>query len=251
MSDLFFGIFYPLKCIKLFFKVPKIILYSLTPLILNALIYGVIFYFALNWINDFSGSITQSNIPDAGFLNLMIHYSIMFIAVLNLLILSYFFFITVGGIISAPFNEKVSVIVEEYKTGIKVINDKSFLKDAFDSIKAEVVKIGFNFAVIIPLWLLGLIPVIGIAFTFLGILFSFFYNALDYLDIPMSRRDFPFKKKLKIVFELGLLTFGFGFTAFLCMFIPFVNVILKPLIVVSGTSLFFDRNYLNFKSKID
>lgn len=249
MSDLFFGIFYPFRCIKLFFKVPKLILYSLTPLILNALIYGVIFYFALGWINDFSGNITNSNIPDAGFLNLMIHYSIMFVAVINLLILSYFFFITIGGIITAPFNEKISVIVEEYKTGIKVINQKSFLKDSIDSIKAEVVKLAFNFAVIIPLWLLSLIPVIGIAFSIIGLLFSFFYNALDFLDIPLTRRDMHFKKKLKIVFEPGLLTFGFGFTAFIFMFVPFLNVLLKPLIVVSGTSLFFDRNYLNFKNK--
>jgi uncharacterized protein involved in cysteine biosynthesis len=50
-----------------------------------------------------------------------------------------------------------------------------------------------------------------------------------------------FKLKLKTVSSGKMVTYGFGCIAFLLMFLPVVNVFLKPLLVVSGTAIYFER----------
>ncbi|HMT12283.1 MAG TPA: hypothetical protein PKA39_11755, partial [Ignavibacteria bacterium] len=40
-----------------------------------------------------------------------------------------------------------------------------------------------------------------------------------------------------------LVTYGFGCTAFLFMFLPIVNVFMKPILVAAGTSLFYEKDY--------
>jgi CysZ protein len=248
MSDFAYGFFYPFRCIPLFFKKPKLILFSIVPVLINLLIYGTIFYFTFLWIYNTSSSITGANNPDALFYQELLHILVLFTTVILLLVICYFFFITIGGIISAPFNELLSVIVEEELTKIKVVNPRGFFADSWMSIKAEVVKLGFYLSISIPLFLLNFIPVVGFIFDILNIIFSSFYNALDFLDIPMTRREIKLRQKIRITNSGGMLSYGFGAIAFIIMFVPIINVLLKPLLVVSGTLLFFEKDYLkNFR----
>ena len=73
--------------------------------------------------------------------------------------------------------------------------------------------------------------------------FSFFYNALDYMDYPLTRRMTGFRDKLKIVNSKKMLTYGFGAMAFLLTFIPVFNVFMNPILVAAGTSLFYEKKY--------
>ncbi|HEX2788063.1 MAG TPA: EI24 domain-containing protein [Ignavibacteria bacterium] len=246
MSDFAYGFFYPFRCIPLFFRKPKLILFSIVPVLINLLIYGTIFYFVFSWIYNTSSNITGANNPDALFYQELLHILVLFTTVILLLVICYFFFITIGGIISAPFNELLSVIVEEELTKIKVVNPRGFFADSWMSIKAEVVKLGFYLSISIPLFLLNFIPIVGFIFDILNIIFSSFYNALDFLDIPMTRREIKLRQKIKITNSGGMLSYGFGAIAFIIMFVPVINVLLKPLLVVSGTSLFFEKDYLKF-----
>lgn len=246
MSDFAYGFFYPFKCIPLFFKKPKLILFSIVPVLLNLLIYGTIFYFTFSWIYNTSSSVTGANNPDALFYQELLHILVLFTTIILLLVICYFFFITIGGIISAPFNEQLSLIVEEELTHVKYVNPRGFFADAWMSIKAEILKLGFYLSISVPLFLLNFIPVIGFIFSILNIIFSSFYNALDFLDIPMTRKEIRLKDKIKITNRGGMLSYGFGAIAFIIMFVPVINVLLKPLLVVSGTSLFFEKDYLKF-----
>ncbi|HQY21172.1 MAG TPA: hypothetical protein PLX80_10050, partial [Ignavibacteria bacterium] len=76
-----------------------------------------------------------------------------------------------------------------------------------------------------------------------GTLFSFFYNALDYMDYPMTRKLTGFRKKLGIILSQRKSSMGFGAMAFILTFIPVINVLINPLLVVSGTSLFYKNKY--------
>jgi uncharacterized protein involved in cysteine biosynthesis len=77
------------------------------------------------------------------------------------------------------------------------------------------------------------VPVIGNVFsTVLGLIFSFFYNALDFLDYPLTRKLATFRYKLKFTQNGGMISYGFGCMAFLMMFLPVVNVFMKPILVV-------------------
>jgi CysZ protein len=94
------------------------------------------------------------------------------------------------------------------------------------------------------IFLLNFIPLAGSAISaVLGTVFSFFYNALDYLDYPMTRKKMKFRQKLKVTRSGKLVTYGFGAAAFLMMFLPVVNVFMKPILVVAGTSLYYEKDY--------
>jgi CysZ protein len=164
------------------------------------------------------------------------------IGFLVVLIVCYFLFTVFGGLITAPFNENISQITEEAIINKKPVSDLSFWKDAYISIKAEIQKLIFYFAFLILILLINIIPVIGsIISAILGLIFLFYYNAFDFLDYPMTRKRMSFKLKLKTVSSGKMVTYGFGCIAFLLMFLPVVNVFLKPLLVVSGTAIYFER----------
>lgn len=59
----------------------------------------------------------------------------------------------------------------------------------------------------------------------------------------MARKNYKLKQKIKSIKSKPSLSFGFGFIASLILVIPFINVLLKPIFVVSGTLLYFKENY--------
>lgn len=244
MSNFIQGFFYPLKSIKLFTRHPKLIVYSIVPMIINLIIYGTIFFYTYKWLsgkaND-SLSFTGSN----QILFDIIQTFLKIFVFLLILIVCYFLFVIFGGIVSAPFNEKISKHVEEKEFGIKIDSQLTFLKDAVMSIRAELKKLLFYFSIMIPFFLINFIPMIGSVVSFTGgLLFSFFYNALDYLDYPLTRRKIPFRKKLTIVNSKRMMSYGFGAMAFLMTFLPVINALMKPLLVASGTSFFYEKKFL-------
>ena len=244
MNDFLFGFFYPIRSLSFFFKQPKILIYSIIPMVINVIIYGAIFFFTYNWIIGTSSELTGAYSLEATWLQEILHILILIVSFLFLLLICYFLFITIGGIINAPFNENISQVVEEIITKTKYDNKLNFLQDAWYSIKAETFKLIFYFSIIIPLFFVGFIPMVGgVISTISGIVFSFYYNALDYLDYPMTRRFYKLKRKIKVTHSGGLLTYGFGCMAFLLLFLPIVNVVFKPILVVAGTSLFYEREF--------
>jgi CysZ protein len=245
MNNFFYGFLYPIRSLNFFFSMPKIVLYSILPVILNLVIYSVIFYFLYGWIIESSGNVTGAFLPDATFWQEILHLIILILSFIFLLILSYLAFTIFGGLVSAPFNETISQMVEEKITNEKYITESNFMEDAWISIKAEGAKLIFYFSIIIPLFIFGFVPLIGaVVSTTLGFIFSCFYNALDFLDYPMTRRSIKLRQKIKVAQSGKMITYGFGCMAFLMMFIPVVNALLKPVLVVSGTSLFYEKEYL-------
>ncbi len=245
MKEFFFGFIYPFKSINFFFKHPKLILFSIVPFLINIIIYGTIFILSYKWIIGFSGKVTGAQDINAVWWQELLNVLILIISFIILLFICYLAFITLSSIITAPFNEKISCYVEEVVTKEKVKYDVGFWKDAWFSIKAETLKIIFYLSIIIPILLLNLIPVIGSIFsTIFGTFFSFFFNALDFLDYPMTRKFYNLRKKIKVIMSKKLLSLGFGASVFIIMFLPFINVLLKSICVTSGTALFFEKEYI-------
>jgi CysZ protein len=181
---------------------------------------------------------------NAGFLVQFLHTALLIIGFLLVLFICYLLFITLGNLITAPFNEEISQRVEEIVTGGTVGHKMGFWEDAFISIKGEAQKLAFYLFFLFWIFLLNFIPAIGSFFSMiLGTVFSFFYNALDFLDYPMTRKKMKFRQKLKVTRSGRLLTYGFGCVAFLLMFLPIVNVFMKPILVVAGTSLYYEKDY--------
>lgn len=245
MKEFFYGFLYPFKSIAFFFQHPRVILLSIIPTIINITIYALIFYFTYKKLIN-SVPLADGNSENlAGRMIESAYNSIIyFLTIALVLVVSYFAYVIIGGLISAPFNETISQYVEEFITGTKCPY-VPFLKDIWLSIKGELLKLLFYFSIIAPLFFLSYVPVAGtIISTILGLLFSFFYNSLDFFDYPMQRKMFTLRQKISGTNSGGILSYGFGAMAFLMMFIPFINSLLKPLLVVSGTKLYLERiNY--------
>lgn len=243
MNNFIYGFFFPFKSIKLFFKYPKLIGYSIVPIVINLVIYGTVFFYTYKWIMGMSEDALEISVSNNILFEIVRTFLKIFYFILILLI-CYFLFIIFGGIVSAPFNERISGFIEEKVYNEKVVNDLPFIKDAVESIKAELKKILFYLSGIIPLFLINFIPMIGSVISLVaGTGFSFFFNALDYLDYPLTRRMTGFREKLKIVNSRKMLSYGFGAMAFILTFIPVINVFMKPILVASGTSLFYEKEY--------
>lgn len=244
MADFLFGFTYPFRSIKFFFSHPKLITYSITPIVINIIIYGSVFFFTYRWI---IGSIDRwigLDNTGAGFWFQFLHTALLIVGFILLLFVCYLLFTILGNLVTAPFNEEISQRVEEIVTGGAVGHKMGFWEDAYISIMGEAKKLAFYLFFLMLIFLLNVIPAAGnVLSAIIGTIFSFFYNALDFLDYPMTRRKMGFRQKLKVTRSGKMITYGFGAAAFLLMFLPVVNVFMKPILVVAGTSLYYEKDY--------
>jgi CysZ protein len=212
-------------------------------MIINIVIYSCVFFFSYSWLIGNIGSWLGAEEPGASFWIEALHVILVILTFLIVLFICYLLFTVFGSLITAPFNEEISQRVEEIVTNTKQ-HELGFWQDAYASIKGEVQKIAFYLIILFVLFLFNFVPVIGSVFsTVLGLIFSFFYNALDFLDYPLTRKLATFSHKLKVTRKGGMITYGFGCIAFLMMFLPVVNVFMKPILVVAGTSLYYEKEY--------
>jgi len=212
-------------------------------MIINLIIYGSIFFIGFSRALQIIEFITGNNSNDITFLFKLLNIALIILSIIIILFICYLLFIIFGGLVTAPFNEELSQRVEEIVTGTKA-EKLGFWLDAFVSIKGETQKIIFYLSVLCILFLIGLVPVAGnFISVVLGLIFSFYFNALDFLDYPLTRKLAAFRTKLKVTSSGKMITYGFGCISFLMMFMPVINVFMKPILVVAGTSLYYEKYY--------
>ena len=199
------------------------------------------------WLIDWIININDGLPVGTGFWAILLQIFLIAIGFAVLFVICGLLFTTLGGIITAPFNENISQIIEEKITNERVITGIGFWKDAYLSIRSEMQKLLFYFSILFAIFLLNFIPLIGnVVSLILGTIFSFYFYALDFLDYPMQRKLMPFRQKLNVTRQGGMLTYGFGAIAFLLMYLPIINVFLKPILVVAGTRLYWEKDYTKF-----
>ncbi len=244
MKDFLFGFTYPFRSLKFFFSHSVLIKYSIAPMLINLLIYGSVFIFSYNWLMGSLEKWLGIENTEVGFWLKFLHTALLIVGFLLVLFVCYLLFTILGNIITAPFNEEISQRVEEIVTTGNAAHKMGFWEDAYISIKGEVQKLIFYLLILLLIFCLNIIPVAGsVLSAIIGVIFSSFYNALDFLDYPMTRKKMRFRDKLKVTSKGKLVTYGFGFTAFLLMFLPVVNVFMKPILVAAGTSLYYEKDY--------
>jgi len=217
-------------------------------MIINLIIYGTAFIFTYKWFIGAISSWLGTSQPGAGFWLQALNIVLLIIGFILVLFICYLLFVILGGLVTAPFNEELSQRVEEIVTN-QQLHKMGFWEDAFISIKGELEKIVFYIVILFIIFLLDFIPVAGnVVAAILGTLFSFYYNALDFLDYPMTRKKMSLRNKLKVTSSAKMLTYGFGCTAFFLMFLPIVNVFMKPILVVAGTSLYYEKDYHKYEN---
>jgi CysZ protein len=147
-------------------------------------------------------------------------------------------------VVAAPFNEALSEAVERLETGVEAAAPglRGMLRELGRSIREELAKAAIYLALVGGLWLLALgVPLFGpLLQSVLGVALTALYLALDYVDLPASRRGWPVGRRLGLVRAHPRELLGFGLGVWVLLIVPVVNLLTMPAAVAGGALLFLE-----------
>lgn len=151
------------------------------------------------------------------------------------LIVAYLTFAQVNSIVCLPFldliSERVEIIVTGYSESVP------FLTGLWTGLTSTIVCMVRKLAILTLCLPLLLIPVIGaLAFFLLGAWFL----AFDFLDLPMARRGWSFRRKAKFLDGCGKRRLVLGAVLQGTLLVPVVSVLMFPVAAVAATLFFID-----------
>ena len=151
-------------------------------------------------------------------------------------------FLLLSKVIAAPFLDVLAQQVERLhgETQADAFNMHYFWRSFWVAIGAELRRTGFMIVVYLLLFLLGFIPVLAPFTALAGTLFTILFLPLQYTGYTMDHRLMTFQQRRVLVAQRPWLMFGFGLAAFLTIFIPLLNFISLPILVVGGTLLMME-----------
>lgn len=148
------------------------------------------------------------------------------------LLLGYFLYLPLARILLAPFSEALSRRAHLISTGAPYPKAKmGWGRAILEGLKL----VAFQATIIVAAVAAAMVfPPLGAP---AGILAAVFTCGLDFLDVPLSARGLPLRRKLGIIFSRKATALGFGLAAYLSLLIPLVNLISLPAGIVGATLL--------------
>lgn len=207
------------------------------PLIINALLFCIAFYYIYlelaNYMNMFTAWLPESL---TWLSNILWPF-----AIITVLVIFSFIFSTVANWLAAPFNGLLSEKVEASlsKKTIAGGNFSDVIKDVPRTLNREWQKLCYYIPRAIGfLIILFMLPVIGQIVWFL---FIAWMMAVQYKDYPFDNHKVPFNDMRLILKENKRLSYSFGMTVTLFSMIPIVNLIVMPVAICGATALWVDH----------
>lgn len=214
--------------------------YFIIPFLLNIVILtGVVFIsytFLYSWISGFMTG-------DSFFIRAL-GFMVRLVLILGLVLLTTIIYSTVGSVVIAPFNDVISLRVEEKITGADFREDFSlpaFLAD-MGRILSNIVKLLVLVIIVnILISFINLVPLVGtVIFSILSFLITAFFAGFNFFDFPLDRRKLSFGEKLKVLWRFKFPVMGLGTGFFLFSFIPVINFLGLNLGAVGATLIFIE-----------
>lgn len=144
-----------------------------------------------------------------------------------------------ASLVNAPFYETMAekILVLHGKRADRPFVFKEFVSEVLHSLKIEAIKISFYLIVSATLFVLSLIPGIGIVFTVIGLIFTAWFFAFEVSAFALILE----KASVKELFVWGnknkMMFLGFG----LLSLVPFLGLIMYQFQVVGGTLLYIEN----------
>jgi CysZ protein len=207
--------------LRMFIRHPSLLALSLIPVGLTVVVL-LLLAFGCAWL---IGQWIAGLIPDD--LRLVAQAVVFIFA----LLLGYFIYMPLARVVLAPFSEALSRKTHLISGGSGWRSDAGWGRAMTEGLKLAV----FHTVVALAALALGFIfPPVGAP---LGILVAVFLSGLDFLDVPLSARGMPLRKKLALIGRNKSLALGFGAASYLILLIPGVNLLLLPVGVIGATLL--------------
>ncbi|MEU4160282.1 EI24 domain-containing protein [Actinoplanes sp. NPDC026670] len=222
---------------------PRLLLLGLLPALLSGVLYIVGLVFLVRYLPELSAQATwfaDDWFADdwAAWLRGTIRV-IGGIAVLGFgLLLSVLTFTAVTLLIGDPFYEKISELVEDRFGGVPDAVDVGLLRSLRRSLVDSLKLVGISILVAIPLFLLGLIPVVGqTVVPVLAGAAGGWLLALELTGVPFQRRGQRLRHRRVALAGNKPLTLGFGAAVFATFLVPLGAVFLMPAAIAGATLL--------------
>lgn len=149
------------------------------------------------------------------------------------LVLTGFAFTALSLLLGEPIYERIWHAVEEHEGGMPERREPGFWRTVGDS--ARLVLQGVVFGV--GVWLLGLVPVVGVVAPVAGFLVASRLVALELTARPLEARGLDRTERLRMLRSRNPRLLGFGIAVHLCFLIPGGQVAVMPAAVVAATLL--------------
>lgn len=174
-----------------------------------------------------------------------LHAVYAFVLWIALALLSYYVWLMVTSLVTAPVKDALSELVEARRTGKPGprFSIGALVAEVGRTLRVEGGKLLLYAIVMLPLYALSFaVPAVGqVVVTIVGWYFTSLFLAFDYLDWPMARRGWGFRARYRaLARDNRAVALGFGTACWFFLLVPILNVLLIPGAVVAGTNLYVD-----------
>ena len=155
------------------------------------------------------------------------------------IVLSYLSAIVLGGLVSIPFFDQLSLRAEGLLYGTKAA-EQSWMATAFSTLRSLVSVLSaalLYFGAMSPVLLVSWLPGVGVLTLPVTAGISGLFLAYQNCDTVFERRDVPVRRRFSLIWENRSVCVGFGIGANLLLWLPIVNLVTLPVVVLGGTCL--------------
>jgi CysZ protein len=217
---------------------PGLRLFVVIPLIINILLFGLLFYFLAEMFTVLIDG-AMNMLPEWAWLQSLDWLFWLLYGAVIVLMLAYGFVI-VANLIGAPFYGYLAERCEQHLTGQPIGEDEGWagiVRDIPRSLWRELQKIGYYLPRALGLLILGLIPVVNLVAVVLWFVFNSWMMALQYVDYPADNHKTSFPALKQMLAERRLSALGFGLPVALAAMVPILNLFVVPAAVCGATAL--------------
>lgn len=229
------------KGFGLYARSPGLVLLGIVP----ALISGVLFLAAYVTLIFFVSDLAELITPFADDWSTGARGTVRVLAVIAFLglggVLAVLTFTAVTLVIGDPFYEKISERVEERYGGTPGQVEVSFWRSVRHSIGDSLRLVAKSLLIGIPLFVAGLIPVVGqVVVPVVGAAVGGWFLAVELVGAPFYRRGMRLPQRRQALRTNRPMALGFGVAVFVCFLIPLGAVLIMPA-AVAGAALLTRR----------
>jgi CysZ protein len=205
----------------------------IAPLLLNLVLIIVFFSLAITGFNQWLDGL----LPEGW---VWLQWLIWPLFVVLTLVLSAFTFTILINLIAAPFNTRLAAAVARMHGVEPVEEETSFWASIPEAIKGELGKLLYLLRWILPLLLLGFIPLLQLTTPLAWGLFAAWMLAIEYSDYPLGNMAVKPKEQRAWLARAKGRSLGFGSAVMGATVVPFINLAVVPAAVIGATLMWLD-----------
>jgi CysZ protein len=227
--------------IGLYVRSPGLMLLGLIPALISGLLFAGAFITLVAFISDIAEAVTGFADDWSEGMRDLVQWAVAAALLGVAALLTVVAFTAVTLLIGDPFYEKISERVEDRFGGVAGAVElpwhRSLRRNLLDSLRLMATSLLLG----IPLFLGGLIPVVGqFVMPVVGALVAGWFLAIELVGVPFARRGLRLADRRRELRTRRPLALGFGVAVFVCFLIPFGAVLVMPA-AVAGAALLTRR----------